>query len=72
MLPSFVFWRRLRGEPRHRPVVVVRVVDPVGVHLEHAVVEVDVRGVRELAGHGFLLFFIWFTELRLLQALYFM
>lgn len=40
---------RLRGEPRHRPAVDVRVADPEGVHLEHAVAEADARGVRELA-----------------------
>jgi len=38
-----------RNEPRSRPIVVVRVVDPVGVELDLAVVEVEDRSVRKRA-----------------------
>lgn len=40
---------RLRDESRHGTVVVVRVVDPVRVELDLAVVEVEIRGVGEVA-----------------------
>lgn len=40
---------RLRDKPRGRTVVVVRVVNPVRVELDLAVVEVEVRSVRKVA-----------------------
>ncbi|MGD0328490.1 MAG: hypothetical protein ABSB00_02120 [Minisyncoccia bacterium] len=40
--------KRLRKERRCRTIVVVRIVDPVRVELEPAVVEVEDRRVREL------------------------
>lgn len=40
---------RLRDEHRNGTVVVVRVVDPVRVELDLAVVEVEVRGIEEVA-----------------------
>jgi len=39
---------RLRDKPRDRTVVVVRVVNPVRVELDLAVVEVEVRSVRKV------------------------
>jgi hypothetical protein len=39
---------RLREEHRGRAVVVVGIVDPVGIELNLAVIEVEDRGVREL------------------------
>jgi len=43
----FVKLERLRNERRRRTVVVVRIVEPVRVELDLAVVEVEVRGVIE-------------------------
>ena len=43
----FVKWERLRNESRGGTVVVVRIVDPVRVELDLAVVPVEVRGVIE-------------------------
>ena len=42
------FLERLRKKTRHRPIIVVRIVDPVRVELDLAVVEVEVRSVREI------------------------
>lgn len=46
---TFCDTERLRKEGRSGTVVVVRVVGPVGVELELAVVELEVRSVREVA-----------------------
>ena len=43
----FVKLERLRNERRRGTVVVVRIVEPVRVELDLAVVEVEVRGVIE-------------------------
>lgn len=44
-----VLIERLRKEGRHRAIVVVGIVEPVGVELDLAVVEVEDRRVREVA-----------------------
>ena len=46
---TFCDVERLRKETRGRPVVVVRVVGPVVVELDLAIVELEDRGVREVA-----------------------
>lgn len=46
---TFSDLERLRNESRGRPVVLVGIVDPVVVELDLTVVEVEDRGVREVA-----------------------
>ena len=46
--PSRVQGLTLRDESRHRAIVVVGIVDPVGVELDLAIVEVEDRRVVEL------------------------
>ena len=48
-MDTFCDVERLRKETRGRPVVVVRVVSPLRVELDLAIVELEVRGVREVA-----------------------
>lgn len=43
------FLERLRKKTRHRAIVVVRIVNPVRVELDLAVVEVEAGSVREIA-----------------------
>jgi len=44
----FIYKKRLRKETRHRPVVVVDIVNRVGIELNLTIVELEVRGVRKV------------------------
>jgi len=46
---DFYIWERLRKESGRRAIVLVGIVDPVRVELDLAIVEDEVRRVREVA-----------------------